>query len=321
MPRMREASKASRRVTTKAAPMGYSAMMVALAVSEWYSPTKGYLPGLSAGILRRTVLPAGMTFSMRGCCMSSSSGPLSLLVMTRTNDCPALTLMRSGWKRFFSMTSGISGAVCALTGSAVPRQAPSNSPVTPTPIHFIRPPPLVIAELGIPNHRNRVNRILGYPSVPRKVGRRGRGGRAELPVGDENSDGVGVADALALPRHGDAQAVVAERGREGLADPVGVAGQREGPAQQALELALEPIVGAAGRRQSRLPEEIPELGQGHGAHVRGIAQLLHPVELGGLGDIGRGLGIDDHHLAPRRADAPHLREHGLGIEEVVEGEA
>src|SRR5207244_11503430 len=88
----------------------YSATMVALAVSEWYSPTKGYLPGLRAGILRRTVLPPGMTFSMRGCCMSSSSGPLSLLVMTRTNDCPALTLMTSGWKRFFSMTRGISGA-------------------------------------------------------------------------------------------------------------------------------------------------------------------------------------------------------------------
>ena len=31
--------------------------MVALAVSEWYSPTKGYLPALRAGILSRTVLP------------------------------------------------------------------------------------------------------------------------------------------------------------------------------------------------------------------------------------------------------------------------
>jgi hypothetical protein len=45
----------------KVALTGYSATMVALAVSEWYSPTNGYLPALRAGILGLTVLPAGMS--------------------------------------------------------------------------------------------------------------------------------------------------------------------------------------------------------------------------------------------------------------------
>src|SRR6266436_1468218 len=117
---------------------GYSATMVALAVSEWYSPTKGYLPGLRAGILSRTVLPAGMTFSMRGVSMSSSSGPLSLFVITRTKGTPALTLMTSGCQRLFSSTRGSSGsaATAAPTNPTAMTRSATNAtyPFIATPL-------------------------------------------------------------------------------------------------------------------------------------------------------------------------------------------
>src|SRR5436309_3975362 len=94
----------------------YSAMILPLAVLWLKSPTKLYVPFLSAGIRRRRALPAGITFSMRRSWLSNSSGVASLLVMTRTNDVPAVTVIASGVKRWFSMVSGISGGSADRAG-------------------------------------------------------------------------------------------------------------------------------------------------------------------------------------------------------------
>src|SRR6266704_4982085 len=69
-------------------------------------------------------------------------------------------------------------------------------------------------------------------------------------VGYEHRDGIGVADALAVARHGDARAILCVGGGEDLADPVRGARQREGASEQALQLALEAIAVPARRGQS-----------------------------------------------------------------------
>ena len=69
-------------------------------------------------------------------------------------------------------------------------------------------------------------------------------------VGHQHRDGTGVAGALAVARHGDAQAIVGEGGGGDLADLVAVAGQREGTSEEALQLALEAIAVPAWRGQS-----------------------------------------------------------------------
>src|SRR6266566_382823 len=109
----------------------YSAMILPLAVLWLKSPRKLYVPFLSAGIRRRRALPAGITFSMRRSWLSNSSAVASLLVMTRTNDVPAVTVIASGVKRWFSMVSAISGGSADRAG--VPQatteriRAPTNT--------------------------------------------------------------------------------------------------------------------------------------------------------------------------------------------------
>src|SRR5437870_9864195 len=57
-----------------------------------------------------------ITFSMRRSWLSNSSAVASLLVMTRTNDVPAVTVIASGVKRWFSMVSAISGGSADRAG-------------------------------------------------------------------------------------------------------------------------------------------------------------------------------------------------------------
>src|SRR5262249_19642357 len=59
-----------------------------------------------------------------------SSGAPSLLVMTSTNGAPALTLISSGLKRFFSMVRGISCGASAATTFGAPLATSAIIPAT-----------------------------------------------------------------------------------------------------------------------------------------------------------------------------------------------
>src|SRR5262245_203819 len=186
MPSRRAASKASRSVTTKVAPMGYSATMRPLAVFSWYSPTNGYVPGLSARTRIFRVLPPGITFSMRSSLLSNSSGPASLLVTTRTKGAPDLTLISSGEKRLFSIVIGISRSAAPATPTAArPKSRVSNTGFRTLVIGSLHPRGSA-GYLGLPKSTRRVNLSPGGPG-PRL---RSHGGRHRATVGHD----VGAGD-------------------------------------------------------------------------------------------------------------------------------
>ena len=117
------------------------------------------------------------------------------------------------------------------------------------------------------------------------------------------------------------EGVVGHRFDEHPADDLGVAGVGERPLEQPLDLAPEGVERLARRRKPHLVEEGAKLGQREGPHVGRVAELLHPVQRGGLLPIGRGDEVDDHDASARDAGPHHLRQDRPRLGEMVKGEA
>src|SRR5262245_44497430 len=197
-PSKSDASNASRRVMRKVAPIViYSATIFPFAVFSLYSPTKLYVPAFKAGILSRTVLPAEMTFSMRRSLLSNSSAFLSLLVITRTNPSPALTLISSGWNRLLSIVSGMSGgsAATARVGTSITDAISTAASIARRRLMIKRP---LFLGLRYTLLNGVVNVHFSRQGSPRSAVRRGVGARQGLTAVEIERHLV-----ASVPAHGD----------------------------------------------------------------------------------------------------------------------